>query len=144
MSSPSASRVSSSLNWLPSSPRSNSNVQPGYLKSGSPPGASITPSSDTNSVTTISAGTWVSSARSLRLRAVRPRRARELIAEDLLDARLLGDDLLLGRRLLDDLLLGRRLLEHVVGRRALHIGEVRVGGVAHGVVLPERALALPP
>src|SRR5436305_412478 len=58
MSSPSASRVSSSLNRLPSSPRSNSNVQPGYLKSGSPPGASITPSSDTNSVTTISAGTW--------------------------------------------------------------------------------------
>src|SRR3954467_9022893 len=57
MSSPSASRVSSSLNRLPSSPRSNSNVQPGYLKSGSPPGASITPSSETNSVTTISADT---------------------------------------------------------------------------------------
>src|SRR3954452_5420746 len=47
--------VSSSLNWLPSSPRSYSKVQPGYLKSGSPPGASITPSSDTNSVTTIRA-----------------------------------------------------------------------------------------
>src|SRR3954469_13992848 len=52
----SACLVSSSLNWLPSSPRSNSKVQPGYLKSGSPPGASITPSSDTNSVTTILAG----------------------------------------------------------------------------------------
>ncbi len=55
MSSASACIVSSSLNWLPSSPRSNSNVHPGYLN-GSPPGASITPSSDTNSVTTIRAG----------------------------------------------------------------------------------------
>src|SRR5829696_732496 len=55
MSSASALMVSSSLNWLPSSPRSNSNVQPGYLKS-SPPGACMTPSSDANSVTTIRAG----------------------------------------------------------------------------------------
>src|ERR671919_684333 len=55
MSSASAARVSSSLNWFPSSPRSNSKVQFGYLNSGSPPGASMTPSSDTNSVTTIRA-----------------------------------------------------------------------------------------
>src|SRR3954453_6660154 len=55
MSSPSACIVSSSLNWFPSSPRSNSKVQPGYLNSGSPPGASITPSSEANSVTTIRA-----------------------------------------------------------------------------------------
>src|ERR687886_1442206 len=55
MSRPSACRVSSSLNRFPSSPRSNSKVQPGYLNPGSPPGASMTPSSDTNSVTTIRA-----------------------------------------------------------------------------------------
>src|SRR3954447_2184774 len=45
--------VSSILNWLPAAPRSNSNVQAPRTKSSSPPGASITPSSDTNSVTTI-------------------------------------------------------------------------------------------
>src|SRR5919202_1679879 len=45
--------VSSSLNLLPSSPRSISNVQPPYLKSSAPPGSSMTPSSDTNSVTTM-------------------------------------------------------------------------------------------
>ena len=52
-SSASDSIVSSSLNLFPSSPRSISNVQPPYLKSSAPPGSSITPSSDTNSVTTI-------------------------------------------------------------------------------------------
>src|SRR5262245_61554367 len=51
ISSASVSSVSSSLNWFPSSPRSNSKLQPGYLNS-SPPGACITPSSDTNWVTT--------------------------------------------------------------------------------------------
>src|SRR5439155_207459 len=45
--------VSSTLNLLPSSPRSISKVQPPCLKSSPPPGASMTPSSDTNSVTTI-------------------------------------------------------------------------------------------
>src|SRR5215218_3498714 len=52
-SSASASIVSSSLNRLPSSPRSNSNDQPPYLKSSEPPGSSTTPSSEMNSVTTI-------------------------------------------------------------------------------------------
>src|SRR5918996_3409189 len=47
----SVSSVSWSLNWFPSSPRSKANDHPGYLNS-SPPGACITPSSDTNSVTT--------------------------------------------------------------------------------------------
>src|SRR4029078_9448175 len=55
ISSASAAIVSSSLKALPSSPRSNSKLQPGYLKS-SPPGASMTPSSETNSVTVIRAG----------------------------------------------------------------------------------------
>src|SRR5262245_13049203 len=45
--------VSSSLNLSPSSPRLISNVQPPYLKPSAPPGSSITPSSDTNSVTQI-------------------------------------------------------------------------------------------
>src|SRR3954469_15381187 len=45
--------VSSSLNLSPSSPRLISKLQPPYLKSSAPPGSSITPSSDTNSVTTI-------------------------------------------------------------------------------------------
>ena len=45
--------VSSSLNLLPSSPRSNSNAQPLWRKSSAPPGSSTTPSSDMNSVTTI-------------------------------------------------------------------------------------------
>src|SRR5947207_9523444 len=49
----SESSVSSSLNLFPSSPRSNSKVHPLYLKSSAPPGSSITPSSETNSVTTI-------------------------------------------------------------------------------------------
>src|SRR5436190_22643891 len=44
--------VSSSLNLSPSSPRAISKVQPPCLKSSDPPGSSITPSSDTNSVTT--------------------------------------------------------------------------------------------
>src|SRR6059036_371074 len=44
--------VSSSLNLSPS-PRSISNVQPPYLKSSAPPGSSMTPSSETNSVTMI-------------------------------------------------------------------------------------------
>src|SRR3954454_8608051 len=52
-SSASDSSSSSTLNLFPSSPRSISNVQPPYLKSSAPPGSSITPSSDTNSVTTI-------------------------------------------------------------------------------------------
>ena len=51
-SSASASIVSWVLNSSPSSPRSNSNDQAPRTKSSSPPGASITPSSDTNSVTT--------------------------------------------------------------------------------------------
>src|SRR3954468_22338911 len=45
--------VSSSLNLSPSSPRLISKLQPPYLKSSAPPGSSMTPSSDTNSVTTI-------------------------------------------------------------------------------------------
>src|SRR5919204_4745156 len=49
----SESIVSSSLNWSPSSPRLNSKLQPPCSKSSAPPGSSITPSSDTNSVTTI-------------------------------------------------------------------------------------------
>src|SRR4051812_12769094 len=49
----SASNVSSSLNLSPSSPRENSKLQPPYLKSSDPPGSSITPSSETNSVITI-------------------------------------------------------------------------------------------
>src|SRR3954451_6667776 len=52
-SSASASRASSSLNLSPSSPRLYSKLQPPYLKSSLPPGSSTTPSSDTNSVTTI-------------------------------------------------------------------------------------------
>src|SRR5205823_13803720 len=44
------SKVSSTLNLLPSSPRSISNDQPAYSNSSPPPGASTTPSSDTNSV----------------------------------------------------------------------------------------------
>src|SRR5213596_3295665 len=55
--------VSSSLNLLPSSPRSISNVQPPYLKSSAPPGSSMTPSSDTNSVTMSLAAISRSSAR---------------------------------------------------------------------------------
>src|SRR5215210_1158661 len=50
-SSASASIVSSSLNLFPSSPRSNSNDQPPYLKSSEPPGSSTTPSIEMNSVT---------------------------------------------------------------------------------------------
>src|SRR6266511_4776268 len=45
--------VSSSLNLSPSSPRLISKVQPPCLKSSAPPGSSMTPSSETNSVTTI-------------------------------------------------------------------------------------------
>src|SRR4051795_5833379 len=45
--------VSSILNWSPSSPRAISKLQPPYLKSSDPPGSSRTPSSETNSVTTI-------------------------------------------------------------------------------------------
>ena len=45
--------VSSSLNWSPSSPRSISNDHAPRSKSLSPPGASMTPSNDKNSVTTI-------------------------------------------------------------------------------------------
>src|SRR5213080_625975 len=45
--------VSSSLNSLPSSPRSISKLQPPYLKFSDPPGSSTTPSSDANSVMTI-------------------------------------------------------------------------------------------
>src|SRR5215208_7972168 len=52
-SSASVSIVSSSLNLSPSSPRENSKLQPPWSKSSEPPGSSITPSSDTNSVTTI-------------------------------------------------------------------------------------------
>src|SRR5256714_6147926 len=52
-SSASESRVSSSLNLSPSSPRLNSKLQPPYSKSSAPPGSSMTPSSETNSVTTI-------------------------------------------------------------------------------------------
>src|SRR5215208_1070793 len=44
--------VSSSLNLLPSSPRSNWKLQPLCSKSSAPPGSSNTPSIDTNSVTT--------------------------------------------------------------------------------------------
>src|SRR3954447_262822 len=44
--------VSSTLKPSPSSPRSISNVQPPYLNSSEPPGSSMTPSSETNSVTT--------------------------------------------------------------------------------------------
>src|SRR3954447_25414494 len=47
------SMASSSLNLSPSSPRENSKLQPPCLKSSAPPGSSTTPSSDTNSVTTI-------------------------------------------------------------------------------------------
>src|SRR4051794_23981699 len=43
--------VSSSLNWSPSSPRENSNAQPPCLALSLPPGSSITPSTDTNSLT---------------------------------------------------------------------------------------------
>src|SRR5919204_6443506 len=52
-------RVSSSLNLSPSAPRLIPKVQPPYLKSSDPPGSSMTPSSDTNSVTTI-LPTWPS------------------------------------------------------------------------------------
>ncbi len=45
--------VSSTLNLSPSSPRLNSKLQPPYVKSSAPPGSSMTPSSETNSVTTI-------------------------------------------------------------------------------------------
>src|SRR3989442_510167 len=47
------SRVSSILNLPPSSPCSILNVHPPYLKPSAPPGSSITPSSEMNSVTTI-------------------------------------------------------------------------------------------
>src|SRR3954453_550819 len=40
--------VSATLNWLPSSPRSISNVQPSCRYPSPPPGASITPSSEMN------------------------------------------------------------------------------------------------
>src|SRR3954453_14834685 len=49
----SASIPSSTLNLSPSAPRLYSKLQPPYLKSSLPPGSSITPSSETNSVTTI-------------------------------------------------------------------------------------------
>src|SRR5215216_3238854 len=52
-SSASLSIVSSSLNLSPSSPRENSNAQPPCAYSSAPPGSSITPSTDTNSVTTM-------------------------------------------------------------------------------------------
>src|SRR6266508_282988 len=45
--------VSSSLNWSPSSPRLVSKAHPPCWKPSAPPGSSATPSSDTNSVTTI-------------------------------------------------------------------------------------------
>src|SRR6185312_788813 len=48
----SASTTSSYLNLFPSSPRSNSKVQPPWTKSSEPPGSSITPSSEMNSVAT--------------------------------------------------------------------------------------------
>src|SRR5215210_926791 len=47
--------VSSTLNWSPSSPRENAKAQPPCLKSSDPPGSSMTPSRDTNSVTTMRA-----------------------------------------------------------------------------------------
>src|SRR3954452_4590364 len=43
--------VSSSLNWSPSSPRENSKAQPPCLALSLPPGSSMTPSTDTNSLT---------------------------------------------------------------------------------------------
>src|SRR5207247_3780379 len=46
-------RVSSSLNWSPASPRLNWKDQPPCRKSSAPPGSSMTPSSETNSVMTI-------------------------------------------------------------------------------------------
>src|SRR6185295_6058226 len=46
-------KTSSTLNLSPSSPRAISKLQPPYLKLSEPPGSSTTPSSDTNSVTTI-------------------------------------------------------------------------------------------
>src|SRR5438132_7006159 len=49
----SASRTSSNLNLSPSSPRLTSKLQPPCSKPSAPPGSSMTPSSDTNSVTTI-------------------------------------------------------------------------------------------
>src|SRR5207237_9764494 len=49
----SAERASSSLNLSPSSPRLISKLQPPCLKLSAPPGSSMTPSSDTNSDTTI-------------------------------------------------------------------------------------------
>jgi hypothetical protein len=49
----SASMSSSSLNLSPSSPRSNANAQPPCSKPSAPPGSSITPSSVTNSETTM-------------------------------------------------------------------------------------------
>src|SRR5207249_3272273 len=52
-SSASDSKVSSTLNLLPSSPRLISDDQPPYSKSSPPPGASTTPSSETNSVAMI-------------------------------------------------------------------------------------------
>ena len=54
-SSASVSIVSSSLNLSPASPRSNSKLQPPYLKPSAPPGSSMTPSSEMNSVTMIRA-----------------------------------------------------------------------------------------
>src|SRR4029453_13790243 len=68
-------RASSSLNRSPSSPRSNSRLHPGYLKS-SPPGACMTPSSETNSVTTI-----LPISHSFRLSLPRPPRGPELIGQ---------------------------------------------------------------
>src|SRR5699024_1833017 len=52
MSSASAAWASASLNWSPSGPRSTLKLQPEYRKS-SPPGASTTPSTEMNSVTTM-------------------------------------------------------------------------------------------
>src|SRR6476660_7533551 len=49
----SAAISSSTLYWSPSAPRSNCNAQPPRLKFSAPPGSSMTPSSVTNSVTTI-------------------------------------------------------------------------------------------
>jgi hypothetical protein len=44
--------TSSSLNWSPSSPRSNLKAQPPRSQSSEPPGSSITPSTETNCDTT--------------------------------------------------------------------------------------------
>src|SRR6187551_2590558 len=107
--------VSSTLNRSPSSPRWIWNVQPPCLKSSAPPGSSITPSSETNSVTTIfPIGSLLLRSNALSNRTSNERgRSRQALAACLREVALAGvkRDVLLAPEVAHD------------HRAALHVGE---------------------